>query len=54
MTKKEKALILQAKQDLDLAVAHIVSGKITDAELLVVNVRDELGKLLGEVPEIES
>ncbi len=54
MNKKEKALVLQAKQDLETAIESLANDNFEAGELAVVNVKDALARMLGETPELES
>jgi len=54
MNQKDKKLILQAKQDLETALESLASDDFEAGERQVTNVKDVLGKMLGETSELES
>lgn len=54
MTKKERLLILKAKQALDASLEYLSNDNFEAGESQLRDAKDVLGKMLGEASELES
>ncbi len=54
MTKKERLLILKAKQALDSALEYLHNDDFEPSERQLMDAKNVLSKMLGESSELES